>query len=109
MAKAKETKTVKPKATPKKVEPKAKPKAVHVEIPAEPAFEQFDACLQSDLELVIASCVAHASEVALKVNPTNIFALRYEALATAAQDLIDLFAERGHTGIKLEESSDVSQ
>ena len=109
MAKAKETKTVKAKATPK-AEPKVRKPAVRKAKPVEITVEhQFDACLQSDLELVIASCGAHASEVALKVNPTNIFALRYEALATAAQDLIDLFAERGHTGIKLEESSDVSQ
>lgn len=40
-----------------------------------------------------------AEKVASIVNPTNIFALKYQALAAACKELIDLFVERGHTGV----------
>lgn len=45
--------------------------------------------------------VAHekAAEVRDKVNPTNVFAEKYTAIAEACETLLKLRAERGHHGI----------
>lgn len=51
------------------------------------------------LGAIAANARENAAEVQRIVNPTNIFASTFEALAKACEDLTALFNERGHTGI----------
>ena len=64
----------------------------------------FDASCRGDLDRLIVSCETLADEVAEKVNPTNIYAIRYRNMANEARELIALFETRGHTGVPKEDN-----
>lgn len=61
--------------------------------------EMVDASDPETLKVIAGSCREKAAEVARIVQPHSIFAIKYEALAKACDDLIELFNERGHVGI----------
>lgn len=81
--------------------PEAPPTEVYVETPVIPDVKM--AGMPSDfLELlkhVVHIARSEAKPIAAKVNPTNIFVLRLEAIAQAAEDYMALCEERGHRGL----------
>ncbi len=86
------------KAPPVKAERQARPARER----KAPEAAEFDASDRSDLALLIVSAESLADVVASKVNPMNIFALKYRQLAGIARELCDLFDDRGHCGVPKE-------
>ncbi len=60
---------------------------------------EVDVTRQGLLKAVIASCEARAEEISAVVNPTNVYVLVLQKIADGCKVLLELYAERGHTGI----------
>ena len=82
-------------------EPEAVEIAVDVPPPVPEPREQLAAIdlYDDDLADIAARARDCAALVAQHVNPTNVFAEKYEALALACEAVTALCAERGHRGI----------
>lgn len=86
------------------------PKAEAVEKPAETVVDEvpvrsapaYDITSRENLEQIIVAAEDYAQLVKDRVNPTNIFALRYLALAEQAKEIIKLMEDRGHCGLPTE-------